>query len=303
MIGLLLAEVRRFWSRRLLHVLAALGVLAILVASVILSVRSEPELDISPEQRAHFERRIERCERGKILEPTEVPVGTTLADLCAERIRIESFGVDDRFHLTVLADVLEGSSLALIIAAWLLGASSIGAEWHAGTVATLLTWEPRRVRVLAAKLLACCAGIFLLIVALQAILGGAFAFVASLRGTTEGANAAWYGEVTGLVLRVATVCGLAGAIGFAIASIGRNTAAALGVGFLYLAAIEGLVRALRPAWQPWLLGDNAALFIVRDASGLSDIGRSPAGAGLLLATYAAGLFAVAVALFRRRDVH
>lgn len=303
MIGLLLAEVRRFWSRRLLHVLAALGVLAILVASVILAVRSEPELDVSPEQQAHFERRTERCEEGKIFEPSEVPVGTTLADLCAERIRIESFGVDDRFHLTVLAHVLEGSSFALVIAAWMLGASSIGAEWHAGTVPTLLTWEPRRIRVLAAKLLACAAGIFLLVVGLQAILGSAFAFVASLRGTTEGADGAWFEEVAGLAFRVATVCGIAGAVGFSIASIGRNTAGALGVGFLYLAAIEGLIRALRPAWQPWLLGDNAALFIVGDASSFSDIGRSPAGAGLLLATYAACLFVVAVALFRRRDVH
>ena len=300
MIGLLLAEVRRFWSRRLLHVLAALGVLAILVASVLLAVRSEPELDVSPEQQAHFERRIARCEEGKIFDQTEVPVGTTPADLCAERIRIESFGVDDRFHLTLLADVLEWSSFALIIAAWMLGASSIGAEWHAGTVSTLLTWEPRRIRVLAAKLLACGVGIFLLVVALQAILGGAFAFVASLRGTTEGADGVWFGEVGGLALRVAMVSSIAGAIGFAIASIGRNTAAALGVGFLYLAAIEGLIRALRPAWQPWLLGDNALLFIARDAH---SIGRSPGGAGLLLATYAAGLFVVAVALFRRRDVH
>ena len=50
-----------------------------------------------------------------------------------------SYSVDD------LRGTLQGTTVPLVMASWLLGASFIGAEWRAGTVTTLLTWEPRRV--------------------------------------------------------------------------------------------------------------------------------------------------------------
>ena len=47
-------------------------------------------------------------------------------------------------------------------------------------------------------------------------------------------------------------------LGFGLTNLIRNTGAALGVGFVYFAIVETAVRALRPAWQPWLLSTNAA---------------------------------------------
>ena len=50
-------------------------------------------------------------------------------------------------------------------------------------------------------------------------------------------------------------------IGAAVAAVGRHTAAALGVVFVWTAVIEGLIRGFRPHWTPWLLGDNLVSFL------------------------------------------
>jgi hypothetical protein len=171
-----------------------------------------------------------------------------------------------------------------------------------GTITTLLTWEPRRTRVIVAKVLACAVSVFALAIALQAVLGGVLGLDAAFRGTTEGVDATWVRETSGVAIRAATLASVASVIGFAVASIGRNTAAALGAGFAYLAVIENLVRGLRPGWQRWLFTDNAAVFITGgDVSFTFE--RTMLQALVLLAAYAAVLFAVGVVMFRARDVN
>jgi len=88
-----------------------------------------------------------------------------------------------------------------------------------------------------------------------------------------------------------------------LASAGRNTAVALGVGFGYLVIVENLVRGLRPLWTPWLLTDNSALFVVDSPIDFPLLGRSTVGAGLYLAAVGAILLLAAAGLFRTRDVN
>jgi hypothetical protein len=211
-------------------------------------------------------------------------------------------GADPRFPLTMLPDILKGTSIPLIIAGWLLGASFIGADWRAGSITTLLTWEPRRARVIVAKVLACAVSVFVLAMALQAVLGGVLSLDAVFRGTTEGVDASWWRETGGVALRAATLTSVSSVVGFAVASIGRNTAAALGAGFAYIAVVENLVRGLRPGWQRWLFTDNAAVFITGDNVSFT-FQRTMLQALALLAVYAAGLFTVSVVMFRSRDVN
>jgi hypothetical protein len=211
-------------------------------------------------------------------------------------------GADPRFPLTMLADILKGTSIPLIIAGWLLGASFIGADWRAGTITTLLTWEPRRLRVILSKVTACAASVFALAIALQAVLGGVMSLDAVFRGTTEGVDASWWRETGGVAVRAATLASVASVVGFAVASIGRNTAAALGAGFAYIAIIENVVRGLRPGWQRWLFSDNAAVFITGGNVDFS-FQRTMLQALVLLSAYAAALFAVGVMMFRARDVN
>ena len=206
------------------------------------------------------------------------------------------------YELSSFPDVLKGSSLVLLSVAWMLGASAIGADWHAGHVTTILTWEPRRGRVMAAKIVACLASVFVLSVVVQAVLGMALAIDAAGRGSTAGVDASWLSEVAAVALRVALLSSIFAGFGFALASVGRNTAVALGVGFGYLVIVENLVRGLRPQWTPWLLTDNAGLFVIGSQSDFPLLGRTVAGAGLYLAAVAVALLLGASGTFRARDV-
>lgn len=247
MTGLMVAEIRRFWSRRLLWVLVILQFLLIAYGAGQAFWRS-------------------------------------------------------RFDLTSLTDVLLGTSLILTLVGWVLGASSIGAEWHAGMVGTLLTWEPRRTRVLATKVVVSLVSVFALSVAMEALLAGALTAVAATRGSTAGADGAWLAEVLGVGLRSAAL-GTFGAIaGFAFAAVGRNTAGALGAGFAYFVVAENLIRAVWPRWSDWLVSENASSFLLAGQEDIGDLTRSGLEAGLYLAAVAAALLLVAGVVFRTRDV-
>jgi ABC-2 type transport system permease protein len=168
---------------------------------------------------------------------------------------------------------------------------------------TLLTWEPRRVRVLAAKLAVVSALAFVGYLLLQAILGLILAPTAVFKGTTEGVGGEWFRHVISFLLRGGATAAIAATFGAALATIGRNTAAALGVAFGYFAIVEPLLRALRPKWQPWLLVDNVATFTLGSSGSNAEFSsRSATGAGLLIGVYAIALAAAAVAVFRARDV-
>ena len=115
--NLLLAEIRRAFSRRLVRVLIALAIVGIVLAGVGVFLDSA---DLS---------------QTKLLDP------------------------DDRRPAALVhwwvsggdGGVLGFTGLMLLVGGLLGGASVVGAEWRSGTVITVLTWEPRRVRLLASE--------------------------------------------------------------------------------------------------------------------------------------------------------
>ena len=207
------------------------------------------------------------------------------------------------FALEGLPEVLMGTSLILISVGWVLGASAIGAEWHSGHMTTVLTWETRRGRVIGAKAFACLASVFVLTFTLQMLLGAVLSVAAEVRGSTAGVNLAWLTETAGVAFRVSLLSAVFAGFGFGLASIGRNSAVALGVGFGYLVIVENLVRGLRPRWMPWLLTENAALFIIDLPRDFPLLGRSTVDAGIYLCAVTAVLLLAAAGLFRVRDVN
>jgi ABC-type transport system involved in multi-copper enzyme maturation permease subunit len=207
-------------------------------------------------------------------------------------------------HYTLVStpDIALGTAFPLVVIGWLVGASFIGAEWNAGTVTTLLTWEPRRVRVVLTKATVAVVSVFALTLALQAVLTGCLALAASINGSTAGAQG-WLTDTGSVAVRVSALAALAGAIGFAFAAVGRNTAAALGAGFAYVVVVENLVRGLEPEWTRWLFGENAGLFLLGPSNDFPYMQRSQLGAGIYLALLAATLVGVATLAFRARDVN
>ena len=205
-------------------------------------------------------------------------------------------------RVTDIRDALSNTSLQLVLVSVVVAASFIGAEWHHGTLATALTWEPRRVRLLVAKLVAVIAVTFVGAALAQALLAGALLPAGVFRGTTAGADASWAADLAGLALRVALLAGLMAVIGFALASLTRNTAGALAIAAAYAIVVEPLAAALRPGLQPWQLTSNGAHLVVGPGLDAPVDDRSLALAALVVAAYAAMALAVAVAVFARRDV-
>jgi len=212
------------------------------------------------------------------------------------------------FHaleLSSLPDMLKGLSFILFIFGLVIGASSVGAEWQAGTMATLLTWEPRRDRVFWIRLVVVTVTVAAIAVALQLLLAGLWVAVANLRGTTLHSEGV-LGASAGVIARVGALAAFGAAIAIAISMIGRSSAAALGAVFVYLTVVENLLRALSPGITKWTLAVNVVVFV--DGKGTvvqlqeRAIAITFAGAMVVIAVYLAAILAVGWFWFRSRDV-
>lgn len=297
MTALFWVEVRRFLARRLFRITTLLVVAMMLVGAVILFFGSRTTPAEVEQARAQQQAMYENCveSQGFGASPEEVE---DLERFCREEMGFAS--MDPRFDYGQLPEMLRGFGIPFLMLGWIVGASFIGAEWHNRMVTTTLTWEPRRVRVILAKLLALGVCVAVWILVLEAVFAASLYPAAAVHGITDSVDAAFWKEAGAVALRVDVLAVLAALLGFSIATIGRNTAAALGVGFAYLTVVEGLIRGFKPEWSEWLLGDNIALFLVGAQS--SPLGHDQTTAAWLLLAYCAALIALATAFFRRREM-
>jgi ABC-2 family transporter len=325
-VRLLGIEIRRAFARRLTKIVIIVALGAIIAAGLTTYFKSQratafvgPSATEQGQIKNDF---IQSCLRGGPLPGQEggpqgapgavqapgqslPPIGTAERQtVCAQAADNLQFGgfEDKRFHLTAIMDLFKHLSVWFAIIAWLLAASYIGAEWRTGMMATLLTWEPRRVRVMVAKVLAAVLVAFGIVMVLQALLVGALYPAAAYRGSTAGTNEAFWRAFSYVGLRSGALAAMAATLGFAVGALGRNTAAGLGAGFVYLAVIEGgLLGGLIPSVRPWLIVGNAIIFINNERN--TDIrGRSPTQAIMLLVGYAVGLWLIATLVTKKRDV-
>jgi hypothetical protein len=106
----------------------------------------------------------------------------------------------------------------------------------------------------------------------------------------------------GVVGRGVALAALAAGIGFAVAAIGRSTAAALGAGFAYIIVLENILGSSIENWRRWLLLGNVIVFVSGENSGADVPGRSVAGAGIFIAAVTLTALVAAATAFRVRDV-
>jgi ABC-type transport system involved in multi-copper enzyme maturation permease subunit len=303
-ITLVRVELRRILSRRVLRLVGVLAMVGILTGSITLFVRSHR---LSPEQfrvvqaqaAGERARAVLDCSGG--IPAAEVPPGETPQTECEQRIGGPGV-TNPAFPLIHIRDVLLGVDGFVIVLLLLLSAAFIGAEWHSGSMTVLLTWEPRRARVFVAKVAAAAIFAFVATLIVLAFLALALLPAAVFRGETSGADGRWVVSTIELVLRAGLMGSVAAIIGLAVASLGRNTAAALGAAFVYFAIFEPFLRALKPHWQQWLLGDNVATFLLAHTPEGASFTRSPTIAALWLGLVALALAGVSGLAFQQRDV-
>jgi ABC-2 type transport system permease protein len=303
MIRLLSSELLRLRSRRLVVIVfgAALGGSA--VGAAIAAWQSTPPTEaVRAEARVEAEQAFRSCLR----DDFGIPETADAEEFCRDYAGEETQYMPSHLALVELPGILEGVSPLTSILGLVVGASAVAVSWQTGTIGTILTWEPRRMRWFGARLLVVGAGVFAITIAIGAFLSVALAIAAALRGSTiltEG----WGTDVVATAVRVAGAAAIAALIGAAVAAVGRHTAAALGVVFVYTAVLEGLIRAFRPLWSPWLLGDNLVSFLSWQTtdfqiSTFESYTITPGRALFVIVGYAAITLALGFTFVRIRDV-
>lgn len=150
--------------------------------------------------------------------------GPQPGDFRAEYYMPSSYNFKDSFVTMATVWAMIMTFVGLII-----GASYVGAEWSTGGMMNLLTWQPRRMRVLGTKMLtlagamaAWSAVVFAVWVGLQWMLG-------TYRGTTAGMTSGTWQSFGLTGLRGLGLVAAGSIFGFVLASLGRRTAVAMGV--------------------------------------------------------------------------
>jgi hypothetical protein len=302
MIRLLRVELRRLASRRLVRRSVVILFAGILLTPVLVPWAFEQQA------RIQHDADIERCVQAR---PPKTRDGVTMPTIPPE---VAAPGERDRlcrevtpeispdFELRDLDQVFRATAPLLVIVAFLIGASSIGADWQAGLVPTVLTWESRRRRVFGARLAALVLPTFLAIALWHALLAAAVVPSALLDDTTNDTGWEWLRSISGLGLRIAAVGAAAAAFGYALAMIGRSSAAALGIGFAYLFVFENVVGSQFKPLRPWLMVWNALVFVKGTFAAGGDVpDRTVLAAAVILAVYAVAILAAAATTFARRD--
>jgi ABC-type transport system involved in multi-copper enzyme maturation permease subunit len=225
--------------------------------------------------------------------------------------------LDDLLPQHLIGQMMAGFPFFGGVFALQLGVLAVGSEYGWGTLKTVFTQRPSRLRVFGAKLLALAVTLVPFVLVAFA-LGALSSYVIALR---EGADVAW--PSAWLVLRGLgagwLILAVWAAFGILLAVLSRGTSLAVGIGILYALVIEGLLSAL--ASEVSLL-DRLVEFFLR-ANGYSlvaalgvsaeDVGdRGPGSfsgpfvsggqALLVLASYLAVLLVASGWLLRRRDV-
>jgi hypothetical protein len=324
--GLVRAETHRFLARRFIRVLLVVALVGWLAATVLalLAFRSA-----SPEQLAQArqdqQEQVQLAEQSReqcLADPTR-PADVAAADWCGPPATADQFPLSQFLQPAPFAmaqDATDGAvSVAAVSAAlaFLVGATFVGAEWSTRSMVALLFWETRRPRVMAAKLLVTAVAAAVLGLVMQALWLGLATLLRSVAGDGADLPDGFWSAFLGIQGRGVLLALCAGLLGFGLTNLLRNTGAATGVAFVYVAIVENAVRALRPAWQPWLLTNNAAALVLPDGLTLFlDDGVDAQGvyqpveylltsgqAAAYLALVTAAVVGVGVALFSRRDLH
>ena len=129
-------------------------------------------------------------------------------------------------------------AVLLMLFGFVVGASYVGAEWTSGGMTNLLLWRPRRAQVLGTKLAAAVTGAAGIAVAYLLVSIAVFLGVAVSTGAIGTWTAGTVGSLIAVLLRALALCLFGVVVGFALASTGRHTSVALGVGIAYLVVYE-----------------------------------------------------------------
>jgi ABC-2 type transport system permease protein len=216
----------------------------------------------------------------------------------------------------MLPDHLVGNSIGGLpvfigAIALILGVLAVGGEYGWGTWKTLLVQGPSRLRVYAGKLLALAAAVLVFVLAIF----GVGALASALIATAESQPLDWP-SVADLVAGIGAgwlIASMWAALGVLLAVLLRGVALPIGLGLVWLMAVQNLLSAIAAPLLSWvattqkgLPGPNAGALAAALGSGTDTPGVSALVGGgqaaLVVAAYLAGFLVIGAVLLKRRDV-
>lgn len=184
------------------------------------------------------------------------------------------------------------------VVALVIWAMSVTSEYASGLIRLLVQAEPRRLRLLAGKVVA-----LVLFTCLGTLVAMVVVTMAAppLAGAAGISAEAWTGDIAGTLVRtyveVTASVLLWGLVGLLVGVLTRSTGVAVGIGIGYLLLFEGLASMLLEGAAKWLPG---SVFSVIASGGTETMSLGTALA--LGIAYAAAALAVAAVTFARRDI-
>lgn len=283
--SLLGAELGRLRRRRLVITLVVLAFVGLVVAMAALFVTHSTDIAGARADAAAMAQEQAAANRefeAQCLQDPGMPQADKDAGACSAGGTAADFYQDPRFFADQgLPTIALGVGVAGALVMALIGATAVGADWSSRAIITLITWEPRRLRLIGTRLAAIgIVGAVLGVVA-QALALGLGALVVQLRGTWAAtppppADGAYYysqpligqahfwrdlvsTQARGVVLMI-----LVAVLAAAITTVARHTAGLLGIFFAWFAVVENVVRAVGSdrGWPRWLLTENVVAFLV-----------------------------------------
>ena len=265
---LLGAELRRFHARRMLLVLLLAGIAAVgmtvfgtLQSVQPLTERGRAQAEQAYEQaKADWPNQVAAC-RGAQAQEREN--GDPNADFqCDQQEPQREWFIPEPPTLgDYLATDLPNLTMVLGFLVVVAGATFTAAEASSRSLSTWLTFEPRRLRVLASKLGAMSLGAVLPSALLVGLIIGGTAAAFSVRGVSTAISGDDVTTVLYTSLRLVAITVLLGAAAAALGLVMRHTAAVLGVAVGWAATVEGVARGLLPHLQPWLVLPNVEAWV------------------------------------------
>lgn len=292
------AELLRVRSRRFLR-WAVVGLLGVMVLVAVINF-----FQTAKPSQTEIDRALATCQTYS----QDPDTGVESVERC-ETVReaAQQGGFDELPGLTSdVPDEVLGVGLGVAVLGFILGCTLGGADWSQKTMAALLFWEPRRPRVYLVKLAALLVTLVTILLVAQAVWIAIKTGLVAAHGVADVTAGSIVDDTLTNIGRSTVLVLAMGGLAYGLASLIRNTGAALGIGFVYFAIVELFINGLLPRLAPYTLTVNiGALFTpggLREEFGNRVVEVSSLQAGLVLITYATVVCAIGLELFRRRDV-
>jgi ABC-type transport system involved in multi-copper enzyme maturation permease subunit len=310
--NLIKAEIIRYFSRRFLIVMliSLMGAFGFTVFTVMASSEKPSEQRWADAQqqaaqdRIYFEGEYNLCLKS-------FPDGKRCQDLHPSRVQPEDYLYDSFSFRRSIGGLVYFLAAFLSLFAFLVTASFIGSELHSGGITNLLLWRPERRAVLGTKLGVALAATAAIAVPFSVLYVGTFYGIARWTGWVGYLPETFWGDLTQTCLRGVGLALLSSLIAFAVATIGRHTAAALGALMGYVVVWEGGARLIlslvdrTTSDDSWFLSTHVAAWM---ADGywyyLNSLRHHLAWweSGMVLGGIGVALTVFAFSLFQRRDL-